>query len=282
MNLNNDNIIVKGNNVKYITFRRFNELGFLKHCFSTRVGGVSNSYYESLNLGFSTNDLPENIRENYIRLFNECDFNFDNIVLSQQIHKTHIEVIDEKLLNKLPKDDLWKRRLNNCDGLITDLKNVPLVTSYADCVPLYFVDIKKKIIGLSHSGWRGTVDLMGMKTLEKMHREFDCNMSDIICAIGPSICMDCYEVSADVIDALTTAFNKNSILISNKLFKKKDDNKYQLNLWEANKLIIKKAGVNPENIILSEICTCHNNKYLFSHRAQNGKRGNMVAVMELV
>ena len=160
------------------------------------------------------------------------------------------------------------------------MKNVPLVTSYADCVPLYFVDPVNEAIGLAHSGWRGTVGGMGKKTVEAMAKEYGSDPKDIICVIGPSICKECYEVSKDVIDEFHKAYDKKFQV--ELIYNNKSDNKAMLDLWEVNKQILLYAGLSKENIIVSEVCTSCNEELLFSHRKTNGKRGNLIAVMELI
>ena len=282
--LDNENIEVRGDKVKYISFKRYNDIPFIKNCFSTRHGGVSKEHLSSMNLGFNRGDDIENVIENYRHLFNECGFTLDNVIMSDQVHETHIQVIDESVLDKYNNCEFYQRKLEATDGMVTNLKNVPLVTYYADCVPLYFVDTNKKAIGLSHSGWRGTVGLMGLKTINKMIEEYGTDVKDLICAVGPSICQSCYEVSKEVIDNLLDSFNRNEIEIEDehKLFYATKEDKFQLNLWEANRLIIKKAGVPSENIIISQNCTCCNHSLLYSHRASNGNRGNLVAVLEII
>ena len=146
----------------------------------------------------------------------------------------------------------------------------------ADCVPLYFVDPLHHAIGLSHSGWRGTVQKIGEVTIKKMAEEYGSNPKDMKVAIGPSICQDCYEVSLDVIEEFKNAFDQKHW---DKLFYAKDNEKYQLNLWEANRIIFTEAGICPENISMPNICTCCNPKFLFSHRASHGKRGNLGAFL---
>lgn len=283
--INNSKVTVSSTPTHYITFKKLNELPYLRHCFTTKAGGVSEGMFSTLNLSFSRGDKEEHVRENYKRICSNVGFCIENIVMSDQIHKTDIANITQELLESLDKEDLKNRKLKNIDAMITNLKNVPLFTYYADCVPLYFVDTKLKVIGMSHSGWRGTANLMGLKTIQAMTDNYASNPSDIICAIGPSICQDCYEVSDDVIDELTQSFIENKIVNENELpelYYKKNNNKYQLNLWKANYFIIKKAGVKPENIIISDICTCHNSDLLFSHRATNGKRGNLAAAIQLI
>ena len=163
------------------------------------------------------------------------------------------------------------------DGLITNISGITLATFYADCVPLYFVDPVHHAIGLSHSGWRGTVARMGKCTLEAMHREYGTAAADVYCAIGPSICQDCYEISEDVAVQFENAFSghESEILIN------KENGKYQLDLWKANEIVLREAGVKPEHLAVADVCTCCNPELLFSHRASHGKRGNLGAFLSL-
>ena len=164
--------------------------------------------------------------------------------------------------------------------MVTNLKNVPLATYYADCVPLYFVDPVNKAIGLSHAGWRGTVALIGRKTVEVMGKEYGSKPEDIIAVIGPSICRKCYEVSREVIDYAEKALDNKALEYD--IYDIKDNDKYQLDLWKLNKTILSLSGLKEENIIVSGICTSCHSDLLFSHRVTNGKRGNLMAVMEII
>ena len=160
--------------------------------------------------------------------------------------------------------------------MITDIPGLVLATFYADCVPLYFVDPVHHAIGLSHSGWRGTVRKIGAVTIKKMAEEYGSNPEDIKVAIGPSICQKCYEVSGDVIEEFKNAFEQKHW---EKLFYVKENGKYQLNLWEANRIIFMESGILKQNISMPNICTCCNPEFLFSHRASHGKRGNLGAFL---
>ena len=161
---------------------------------------------------------------------------------------------------------------------VVKVLQIILATFYADCVPLYFIDTEHKAIGLSHSGWRGTVNKMGACTLRAMKDAFGTKPEAVKAAIGPSICQDCYEVSEDVAVQFKELFANCSKEI---LMPGKEKGKYQLNLWEANRRILIQEGILPENLSVTDICTCCNPHYLFSHRASNGKRGNLAAMMEL-
>ena len=158
--------------------------------------------------------------------------------------------------------------------MITNTTGLVLATFYADCVPLFFSDPENKAVGLSHSGWRGTVGKIGKVTVEKMAEEFGTDPSQLYAAIGPSICQECYEVSEDVIEQFKEAFDEKYWDV---LFYGKPDGKYQLNLWEANRRILLDAGIKEERISMPGICTCCNPLFLYSHRASHGKRGNLGA-----
>jgi YfiH family protein len=164
------------------------------------------------------------------------------------------------------------------DGLITNVPGLVLTTYYADCVPLYFIDPVKRAIGLSHSGWRGTVQKMVAVTLQRMQETYGCDLADLYAAIGPSICQDCYEVSEDVIEAFRENYKEQ---YWPGLFYKKENGRYQLNLWEANRIVLMEAGIRPERISLPNLCTCCNPEFLFSHRASKGKRGNLAAFLAI-
>lgn len=284
--LNNKEILVQEKSTPYLTFKRYNDLPYIKHCFTTKFGGVSKGIFSSLNLSFSRGDDTEAVKKNYELLCESAGFTLKNIVMSDQVHKTDVLTIDESVLDTLDNNDFSKRKLNCIDGMITNIPGVMLLTYYADCVPLYFVDTKNKAIGLSHSGWKGTVGLMGKRTVEAMKKAYNTDPKNLICAIGPSICIDCYEVSEDVIEVLNTNFVKEGIISKDSystddFYYKKDNGKYQLDLWTANRAVLENAGVNPDNIITSSVCTCHHKDLLFSHRATAGKRGNLAAAIEL-
>ena len=165
------------------------------------------------------------------------------------------------------------------DGMVTNVPEICLVTFYADCVPLFFVDPVHRAIGLSHSGWRGTVGKMGKVTVERMREEYGTDPAQVVAAIGPSICQDCYEVSEDVIEKFRENFDK---ALWPELFYEKADGKYQLNLWRANQAVLAEAGVPRENIAVTNLCTYCNPDILFSHRSTGTARGNLSAFLALI
>ena len=250
------------------------ETGIVEHCFTTRLGGVSEDIFSTLNFSFTRGDNPDSVMENYRRVgqvFGKTEVDF---ICTDQTHTTNVlRVGKEEAGFGVTKP----RPYTDVDGLITDEPGVILSTFYADCVPLYFVDPVQKAIGLSHSGWRGTVGRMGQKTLEAMKEAFGTKPEDVYAAIGPSICRDCYEISEDVAEHFYQEFkgHGDEILIN------KGNGKYQLDLWKTNEIVMLEAGILPEHLAVTNICTCCNPDVLFSHRTSQGKRGNLAAFLML-
>ena len=263
------------NGVTWLSATPFEKMEGIVQGFSTRLGGVSTEHLSSMNLSFSRGDQEENVRENFRRIADAIGFTPEDLVFSDQTHTTNIRVVTEADRGKgftKPLD------YTDVDGLITDVPGLVLATFYADCVPLYFIDPVHRAIGLSHSGWRGTKDKMGKVTVEAMTEAFGTEPKELIAAIGPSICQECYEVSEDVIEAFSETFDSEK---HHRLFYRKENGKYQLNLWEANRLVMLEAGILEEHIQMPNLCTCCNPKLLFSHRASQGKRGNLGAFLML-
>ncbi len=263
--------------LEYLTFPLLEETGMVKHLFSTRLGGVSKGIYASMNLSYTRGDEREAVDENYRRIADVLGCQMEDIVCSDQTHTTNLMVAG--------RQDGGKGVTRSCDyhdvdGLLTDEPGIVLATFYADCVPLYFVDTKHRAIALAHSGWRGTVGRMGRCVVEKMKEVYGTDPADVVAAVGPSICQACYEVSEDVAGAFREEFRKpgqeQEILLS------KGGGKYQLDLWRANEIVLTEAGILPSSIQVTDLCTCHNSDYLFSHRASQGRRGNLGAFLGLL
>ena len=261
--------------VVYLTFPILEQLPGIVHGFSTRLGGVSQGDVGTMNLSFSRESSRQNVEENYRRLAKAIGYEPERLVCSRQTHTTNVRVVTEEDcgIGFCRSGDY-----DNIDGLVTNVPGIPLMTFYADCVPLLLADPGHRAIGCAHSGWRGTAANMGKAALEVMKREYGTEAKDVITAIGPSICQDCYEVSEDVIDQFREVYHRK---IWPDLFYEKQNGKFQLNLWEACRQNFLMAGVLPEHISLPDLCTCCNPKFLFSHRASRGNRGNLAAVVML-
>ena len=264
------------NHVPYIQFKNLSATGIVKHGFSTRKGGVSTGIFSSMNLNFKRGDDPDAVLENYRRMAAALNMRLEDMVLSDQTHTTNVRVITEE---DRGKGILRPQDYSDVDGMITNVPGIVLVTSYADCVPLYFVDPVRKAIGLSHSGWKGTVGYIGQKTVEKMHEVYGSEPKNIVAAIGPSICQSCYEVSDDVAEAFRANFTADEaadILLD------KGNGKYQLDLWKANWYVLTDAGILPEHLSVTDLCTACHPDLLWSHRKTNGQRDGLSAFLSLI
>ena len=261
------------NGVPLLTYPLLERTNVVKHGFSTRLGGVSTEDCATMNISTTRGDAPEAVEENKRRLAGALGVKVEDFTFTYQTHTTNVAVVRE--------EDRGTRFMET-DGMVTNVPGICLVTFYADCVPLYFVDPVKKVIGLSHSGWRGTVHKMGKVTVEKMTEVYGTNPADVVAAVGPSICQDCYEVSEDVIAKFRDSFEE---CHWQQLFYQKEEQreagKYQLNLWKANELVLKEAGIPKDQIAVTNLCTHCNPNVLFSHRATGGKRGNLSAFLAL-
>ncbi len=259
----------------YLTFPVLEKLEGIVHGFSTRLGGVSQGEVGSLNLSYGREESRKNVRENHRRLSAAIGYDPRKMVWSAQTHTTNVRVVGRQdcglgFDRELPYGDV--------DGLVTNEPGIPLMTFYADCVPLLLVDPVHRAIGCSHSGWRGTVGNMGRATLKVMAGEYGTDPRDVVAAIGPSICQDCYEVSEDVIEQFRDAYRREDWP---SLFYEKENGKYQLNLQQACRLNFLQAGVPDAQISVPDLCTCCNPDLLYSHRASHGRRGNLAAVLML-
>lgn len=266
---------IASNGVSYLYYPALANTGIVSHAFSTRKGGVSKGSCATMNLSFTRkSDTRENVLENYHRMADALGVEFDSFVLTYQTHATNVLPVTRKERGfGITKE----RTYTDIDGLITNQKGVTLVTFFADCIPLYFVDPVHYAIGLAHSGWRGTVAGMVSSMLEAMKKQYGTKAKEVIVAIGPGICSDCYEISLDVAKQFEEAFGENAKQILYGFH----GNHCQLDLWRANEIWLLESGVQPENIHISNICTHCNSDLLFSHRKHGEDRGNLAAFLAL-
>ena len=259
--------IKEENGVPYIVFKNL-ELPGIVHGFSTRLGGVSEGIYSTMNLSFHRGDDMDAVMENHRRLAQAVGYDYRRLVFSDQVHETVIRKITEE---DAGKGITRESDITETDGLMTNVKDLPLITFYADCVPVFFYDPVKEVVAMNHSGWRGTVKNISLHMVEALNKEYGCEASDLICAVGPSI-------SEDVAEAFQDAYLPEQY---DKMTKKIGNGKYLLDLHRANYYNLTGAGILPDHINVTDICTCCNPDFLFSHRASHGKRGNLGAVIML-
>lgn len=263
------------NGVGFLTFPKLSELDFIRHAFSTRIGGISENEFKSMNLAFGRGDSDENVRKNYRIFCAAAGFEYSTLVSSAQDHHTFVRKVgsaDCGIGIERPAD------MASVDGLMTNEPGVTLVTHYADCTPLLFADPEKRVIASSHAGWRGTASRMGQITVERMTEEYGCDPEDIIAVVGPAIGGCCYEVDTPVYEKFASMTDLKPANFTKSL----GHGKYIVDIKEVNRRVLISAGVLPENICVSDLCTKCSSGLLFSHRATNGKRGGLSAFISII
>lgn len=240
------------------------------HCFSTRLGGVSEGYLASLNLGTHRGDKAENVIENYRILGEAIGFDPANTVFTKQVHSDVVERVDRSHRGR----GLLFEATEGCDGLITAEKDVVLTVFSADCTPILFYDPVRGAIGAAHAGWRGTALGIAARVVEKMAAEFGSRPGDIRAAIGPCISQCCFETRQDVPEAMRKALGEEA-----KAYILPKGEKYLVDLKGLNALWLRRAGV--EQIQIAEECTACAPDRFWSHRRVGDQRGSLAALITL-
>ncbi len=267
--------LITKDGISYVTFTIFQKYPLIA-AVSTRLGGVSKPPFDSLNMGLPTGDDVAAVLENRKRFFHALGSDASRLVCAKQVHGTHVEVVGKKDCGRGALS--MENTIPNCDGLMTAEKQVPIIMNYADCTPLLFYDPVKKVIALSHGGWRGTAGNIAGKTIEKMKRVFGCKGEDILCAIGPAIGKDDFEVGMDVIEAFQHLFSPKEMQT---LSRKKENGKYFFDLHGANRLLLEKEGIPQEHIEDCGISTYAQDDLFYSYRKSGGRTGRHMAVLEM-
>lgn len=263
-------LIEKGD-LKYYKISSFEETKMVRHCFTTRHGGVSKGCYSSMNLRSNSADDWGNVLQNFQIIADEIGFSRDRLVLSKQVHEDVVHTVtDEDIGNGI----LFKNKFESADALITDKKNVPLAVFSADCAAIFFLDPIRGVIALAHSGWRGTVKRIGEKVVRKMVSDYGSKPADILIAIAPSIQEEHFEVGDEVAEIFIREFGEDTAV--------KYGERYHVNMQKAICRTLTDAGIMEEHIDDCGICTACNTELLYSHRKMGDKRGNMGAFLELI
>lgn len=241
----------------------------VRHAFTTKAGGVSTGDCASLNLGINRGDDPQHVYENYKRLAAALGVPPDRLTLTQQVHADKVAVVDEADVGK----GLYQPMNWNADALVTALPDTPIAGFYADCVVTLFYDPKAQVCGVCHAGWRGMAQEIAAKTVQRM-TEKGAHPEQILAVIGPSICPDCFETDADVPDAMYAQMGDAALPHI-----KKKGQKFHVDLQGIEADTLRRAGLLPEHIINSGLCTRCMHDVFWSHRATNGKRGVQAGVI---
>ena len=255
------------------TIPAFSEQPWLAHGFSARTGGISEGHLWSLNMSFTREEEPRAMTMENYRIFCEAEgIPVESMVMDSYEHGTTVRQVDRKDRGKgydLPS-------LPACDGLVTDDPEVTLMTGHADCMAFYFADLKKHCIGLAHAGWRGAFSRIGCEVVKKMTECFGTDPKDLIAAVGPSICPDCFEVDEELGMEFQNAFSATECLLPGKR-----TGKAQVDLWQVAVCQFMESGIPAEQISLSGVCTVEE-KRLYSHRGDNRHTGGMTAYLRIL
>lgn len=260
LDLSNKTMIhIKNGDVEYLQFRKLLEYkDKINHCYTLKS---------------NNKDYKEEKDNNYKEIYQKLNLDYEGFSkIEYQAHSNLVEIVKDK-----------NQFFNNIDGLITNKKGISLSLRFADCTPILFYDPVKNVIGNIHSGWKGTVQKIGQKGLQKMIKEYGCNVKDIICCIGPSIGACHFEVGEDVKEIFENTFsyfgNLENIIKKGEL--KEDGQKYFVDTTLVNRILLKEIGVLPQKIIESNICTVCNKDYMHSYRADKENSGRNTAIIGL-
>lgn len=259
------------NSLSFWFFQHLLKYEEIRHFISTRNGGFSNSPYDSLNLGFHVGDNPAVVLKNRKRLASAFGIPLGNFTIARQVHGCNVKIVTKDLRGSGAFN--YDTAISATDAMITDIPNICLMVLQADCVPILFFDVKKRVIGVAHAGWRGTVSMVAQNTVKVLQETFHCSPQDILVGIGPSVGPCCYEIGPETIVLVEKAFHSEEGYINNRT----PDGKGCFNLWEANKTQLVQMGIPERNIEVAQICTRCNHTVFFSYRHQNTETGRFGA-----
>lgn len=227
--------------------------------------------YNSLNLGFHVGDNSKTVLKNRELLALALEIPLNNFVTAQQVHSGTTQIITEELKGNGALS--YETAITATDAMITDRPNVCLMVLQADCVPILFFDMRKKVIGIAHAGWKGTIQMVTKNTIRAFKEKFNCFTNDIFVGIGPSIGPCCYNVGTEVTVQINKAFYKRGEYVRNSIL---DKNGY-FDLWEANRMQLVEMGIPEKNIEIAGVCTYCNHNLFFSYRYQKKETGRFGA-----
>ena len=248
-------------------FRNLSKQRGIDHFVSTRIGGLSFPPFESLNLGLHVEDAPKTVLKNRGLLASNLKTSLSDFTLAKQIHSGTVTIVTEQMRGYGAVD--FNTAIEETDAMVTSVTGLCLVVLSADCVPVLLFDSRKRVVAAVHAGWRGCVKLIARKTVEILQHEFNCQPTDILAGIGPSIGPCHYEIGPEVISQVEDTFGSTDGYVTNE----SADGKGYFDLWEANKRQIMETGVPPQNIEIAQICTYCKAHQFFSARHQKGRTG---------
>lgn len=252
---------------------QFGMLREIPHGVSTRLGGVSPAPFDSLNVSLSTGDAPANVHENRRRVF-EAAVPAMEVFPARLVHGNDVAVFRASERADWPVESSdGVRAVEPADGIVSEVPGLAFFMTFADCVPLLFLDRKRGVVGAAHAGWRGTAAGVAVAVVEAMMQAFGSATEDIVAGIGPSIGPCCYTVGAEVAGAFMARGQSGCLC--------EDGPAYRLDLWAANEEQVRSSGVPAANIEQAWVCTSCSVDTYFSHRAEHGRTGRFGACIGL-
>jgi YfiH family protein len=252
-----------------ITYKSLNKYTEIAHFCTTREGGASVGNYASFNLSPFSGDDPVSFKANKIKLGEHLRIDYKRIIIPHQIHGTEIREINDTFF-QLDADER-KQYLYGVDALFTQVPEICICVTTADCVPLLFYDPIKNVIAVAHAGWRGTCAHIAEKTLLTLIEKYNCQPANIRVVIGPSISAEVYNVGKDVLEKFEAQGFKISEISMHR------NNEYYLDLWRANQQLLLETGVQKEQIEIAGICTYIEHERFFSARRLGIQSGRMLS-----
>lgn len=225
----------------------------LRHAFSTRRGGVSRPPFGALNLGLNTEDDPDSTRENWVKFCVAAGWDLDRVAFTRQVHGDAVATVESPGI------------VQDTDALVTRSRDVVLAIQVADCVPVFLFDPRRGAVGLAHAGWKGSALGIAGKTAAAMADRFGSRPADLSACIGPSIGPCCFEVGPETAERFAPQYLRDG----------------RLDLWAVNRDSLIAAGMDPDSIHVSRLCTVCHRDWFFSHRGDGGRTGRMAAVIGL-
>lgn len=263
------NYLNKG--LEILQFNRLDDCNIF-HFVTTRRGGVSQGTYSTFNLGRNSGDTVESIQKNYEILSENTGISLQNIVYPCQQHTVHIRKVDSSFLGIAPIER--EKKLVGIDALVTDIPDVCIVVTTADCVPVLLYAPDKKVVAAVHAGWRGTVGCIAANCVKMMVSEYGCDPKVMRAGIGPSISQSAFEVGEELVEAFRKfGQEKLSLLVE----RHPVTGKNHIDLWKANSLQLQGEGLVSANIEVAGMCTFSNEELFFSARRQGIKCGRMLS-----
>jgi YfiH family protein len=258
----------KKGSIEYLESTALSSCDFLVHAFCTRRGGVSEGHFASLNFSKREGDNNDNVRQNWEIIAEAFNLHVEQFFVVYQVHGDRILIVDHTNM------DVLKHERHQFDAIITNKPGLAIGIKTADCVPVFLADRTRRVIGVVHAGWRGTSLNISAKAVNAFTGRFSSRPDDMIAAIGPAIGPCCYQVDETVFNALTENGDwKSAFTPCN------EKGKWMLDLLSANRRQLLQAGIPPENIFSSDICTSCLKALFYSHRGEGGKTGRQVNFM---